>query len=114
MWPSDGVEGHREWSRRCPFNDPNCGGLPLKGEEEREGSIVSNLYVKMVVMISGPWFQLIPIGFRWSLDHQNCQKTALGFFLTGVLLNRWGSLPVSLGNSSQRPVTLEFPWYSSQ
>ena len=23
MWPSDGVEGHREWSQRCWFNDPN-------------------------------------------------------------------------------------------
>ena len=40
VWPSDGVEGHREWSRRCWFKDPNCGGSPLRREEERGGSIV--------------------------------------------------------------------------
>ena len=56
MWPSDGVEGHREWSRRCWFNDLYCGGSPVRHEEEREGSIVSDLYVKMVVMIFGPQF----------------------------------------------------------
>ena len=114
MWPSDGVEGRREWYRRCRFNDPYYGGSALRREEEHEGSIVSDLYVKMVVMIFGPQFQSLPIGFRWSLGHQDCQKIALGFFLTGVLLNRWGLLPVSLGNSSQRPATLGFPWYSSQ
>ena len=32
----------------------------------------------------GPRFQWLPIGYRWSLDHQDYQKTALGFFLTGV------------------------------
>ena len=46
--PSDGVEGHREWSQRCWFKDPNCGGSPLRREEEHGGSIVSDLYVKMV------------------------------------------------------------------
>ena len=114
MWPSDGVEGRREWSLRCQFNDPYCGGFPLRRDEEREGSIVSNLYVKMVVMIFGPQFQWLPIVCRWSLSHQDCQKTMLGFFLMGVLVNWWGSFPVSLGNSSQRPATLGFPWYSSQ
>ena len=46
MWSFDGVEGHREGSQRCWFKDPNCGGSPLKHEEERGGSIVSNWYVK--------------------------------------------------------------------
>ena len=40
MWPSDGVEGHREWSLWCWFKDPHCGGSPLRREEERGGSIV--------------------------------------------------------------------------
>ena len=44
--PFDGVEGHREWSRWCWFKDPNYGGSPLKYEEERGGSIMSDLYVK--------------------------------------------------------------------
>ena len=96
MWPSDGVEGHREWSRQCRFNDLYCGGSPLRREEECEGSIVSDLYVKMVVIIFGPRFQWLPIGFRWSLSHQDYQKKVLGFFLMVVLLNRWGSLPVLL------------------
>ena len=91
----------------------NYGGSPLRREEEHEGSIVLNLNVKQVVMIIGPRFQWLPIGYRWSLDHQDYQKIVLGIFLTGVLVNRWGSLPVSLGNSSQRPATLGFPWYSS-
>ena len=60
MWSSASVEGHQEWSRRSQFNDPYCGGLPLRHEEEREGSIMSNLYVKLVIMIFGPWFQWIP------------------------------------------------------
>ena len=114
MWPSDGVEGHREWSQRCWFNDLYCGSYPLRREEEHEGSIMSYLYVKMEVIIFGPRFQWLPIGFRWSLGHKDYQKIVLGFFLTGVLLNRWGSFPVSLGNFSQRPTTLGFPWYSSQ
>ena len=33
VWPFDGVEGRQEWSRRCWFNDPNCGGSPLRREE---------------------------------------------------------------------------------
>ena len=41
VWPSDGVEGHREWSLWCWFKDPNCGGSPLRREEERGGSIFS-------------------------------------------------------------------------
>ena len=41
VWPSDGVEGHREWSRRCWFKDQNCGESPLRREEEHGGSIVS-------------------------------------------------------------------------
>ena len=40
MWPSDGVEGHREWSRQCWFNDSYCGGSTLRCEEDRGGSIV--------------------------------------------------------------------------
>ena len=84
MWPSDGGEGRQEWSRRCRFNDPNCGGSPLRREEEREGSIVLILNFKLVVMIIGPQFQWLPIGYRWSLSHQDCQKTVLGFFLIGV------------------------------
>ena len=44
MWPSDGVRGCRQWSRRCQFNDPNYGGSPLRREEEREGSIVLVVY----------------------------------------------------------------------
>ena len=44
MWPSDGVRGHQEWSRQCRFNDPNCRGSPLRCEEEREGSIVLDVY----------------------------------------------------------------------
>ena len=43
VWPSDGVEGHREWSQRCWFKDPNYGGLALRPEEERGGSIMSDL-----------------------------------------------------------------------
>ena len=35
-------------------------------------------------MMFGPQFQWLPIGCRWSLGHQDCQKTMLGFFLTGV------------------------------
>ena len=112
VWPSDGVEGCREWSRRCQFNDPYCGSSRLRCEEEREGSIVSYLYVKVVVMIFGPHFQWLPIGFRWSLGHQDFQKIVIGFFLMGVLVNRWGSLAVSLGNFSQWQATLGFPWYS--
>ena len=46
IWPSDGVEGCREWYRCCWFKDLNCGGPLLKLEEERGGSIVSDLYVK--------------------------------------------------------------------
>ena len=29
----------------------------------------------------GPRFQWLPIGFRWSLSHQDFQEIALGFFL---------------------------------
>ena len=32
----------------------------------------------------GPRFQWLTIGYRWSLGHQDCQKTALGLFLIGV------------------------------
>ena len=73
---------------------PNCGGSPLRREEEHEGSIVLDLNVKLVVMMIGPQFQWLPIGYRWSLGHQDCQKTALSFFLMGLLLNRWGSFPI--------------------
>ena len=48
MWPFDGLGGHREWSERCRLNDPNCGVLPLRHEEEREGLIVLNLCIKLV------------------------------------------------------------------
>ena len=51
MWPYDGVRGHQEWSRRCRFNVPNCGGSPLRHEEEHEGSIVLDLCMKLVEMI---------------------------------------------------------------
>ena len=46
VWPLDGVEGHQEWSQWCWFKDPNCGGSPLRREEECGGSIVSDLYVE--------------------------------------------------------------------
>ena len=42
--PSNGVRGHQEWSRRCRFSVPNCGGSPLRHEEEHEGSIVLDVY----------------------------------------------------------------------
>ena len=32
----------------------------------------------------GPRFQWLPIGCSWSLGHQDCQKTTLEFFLTGL------------------------------
>ena len=48
--PSDHVEGHREWSQHCWLKDLNCGGSPLRCEEEHGGSIVSNLYVKMGIL----------------------------------------------------------------
>ena len=32
----------------------------------------------------GPRFQWLPIGYRWLLNHQDCQKITLGFFLNGV------------------------------
>ena len=51
VWPFNGVRGHREWSRRCRFNDPNCGDSPLRREEEPEGSIVLDLCIKLVGMI---------------------------------------------------------------
>ena len=38
------MRGHQEWSQRCRFNDPNCGGSPLRREEEHEGSIVLYVY----------------------------------------------------------------------
>ena len=37
VWPFDGVGGRRKWSRRCWIKIPNCGGSPLRHEEEREG-----------------------------------------------------------------------------
>ena len=51
MWPSDGVRGHQEWSQRCWFNDLNCGGSPLRREEEHEGSIVLDLCIELVGII---------------------------------------------------------------
>ena len=68
MWPSNGVEGHQEWSQRCRFNDLYYGGSPLRHEEECEGSIVSDLYVKMVkysddfwtpVLMASYWLQVV-------------------------------------------------------
>ena len=47
-----------------------------------------------------PSFNGFLLAFRWSLSHQEFQETTLGFFLTGVLVNRWGLFLVSLGNSS--------------
>ena len=58
---------------------PNGGGSPLRREEEHGGSIVF-LCMKLVRMMFGPQFQWLPIGCRWSLGHQDCQKIALGFF----------------------------------
>ena len=51
VWPFDSVRGHREWSRLCQFNGPNCSGFPLRREEEHEGSIVLDLCIKLVEMI---------------------------------------------------------------
>ena len=62
VWPSDGVRGRQEWSRRCRFNDPNCGGLPLRREEEREGSTVLDLCIKLVGMI---FWTLISMASYW-------------------------------------------------
>ena len=42
VWPSDDVEGRREWSRWCWYKDLNCGVLPLRCEEECGGSIFSS------------------------------------------------------------------------
>ena len=73
MWPSDGVRGHREWSRRCRFNDPNCGGSPLRHEEEREGSIVLDLCMKLVEMI---FWTPISNGFLLATGGHSATKTA--------------------------------------
>ena len=68
IFPSDGVEGHQEWSRWFWCKDPNCGGSPLKREEEHGGSIVFDLYVKMVkhgddfwtpVLMASYWLQVV-------------------------------------------------------
>ena len=45
VWPSDGVEGHQEWSQWFWFKDPNYGGSPLRHEEERGGSIISGWWI---------------------------------------------------------------------
>ena len=50
------------------------------------------LCVKLVVMRFGPQFLWLPIGYRWSLSHQDGQKTVLGFFLTGVSTQSKGVL----------------------
>ena len=85
MWPFDGVEGRSEWSRRFWFKDPNCGGSPLRHEEERGGSIMSNLYVKMVkygddfwtlVLMDSHWLQVVsrpprlPEDNAWIFPHE--------------------------------------------
>ena len=44
--------------------------------------LCSFLCLKLVGMMFGPRFHWLPIGCRWSLDHQDYQKTTLGFFLT--------------------------------
>ena len=49
--PFDDVRGRREWCRQCRFNDLNCVGLPLRREEECEGSIVLDLCIKLVEII---------------------------------------------------------------
>ena len=68
VWPSNGVEGCRERSQQCCFKDPNYGGSPLRHEEERGGSIMSDLYVKMVkygndfwtlVLMASYWLQVV-------------------------------------------------------
>ena len=82
MWPSNGVGGHQEWSRRCQFNDPNCGGSPLRREQEHEGSIVLDLCMKLVEMIfwtpismASYWLQVVTRPLRlledsaWIFSH---------------------------------------------
>ena len=39
--------------------------------------------MKLVGIKFGPRFQWLPTSWRWSLGHQDCQKTALGLFLMG-------------------------------
>ena len=38
-----------------------------------------------------PSFSGFLLAFKWSLGHQDFQETALGFFLTGVLVNQFGN-----------------------
>ena len=42
------------------------------------------MFINLVGMIFGPRFQWLPIGYRWSLSHQDYQKTTLNFFLVVV------------------------------
>ena len=90
VWPFDGVEGHQEWSRRCRFNDPYCGGSPLRCEEEHERSIMSDLYVKMVkygddfwtpVLMDSYWLQVVtrpprlPEDSAWLFPHRSASQS---------------------------------------
>ena len=85
VWHSDGVEGHQEWSQQCSFKDPNYGGSPLRCEEEHGGSIVFDLYVKMVkygndfwnlVLMASYWLQVVtrpprlPKDNAWIFPHR--------------------------------------------
>ena len=96
MWPFDGVEGHQELSRQYWFKDPNCGGSPLRREEEHGGSIVSNLFVKMVkygddfwtpVLMDSYWLQVVTWPPRlledntWIFPHRSASQ------LVGVIVH---------------------------
>ena len=49
-----------------------------------EDQLCSLLCMKLVGMIFGPQFQWLPISQRWSLGHQDYQKTNLSLFLMGA------------------------------
>ena len=56
----------------------------LLGVRKSVGDQLCYMFIKLMGMMFGPQFQWLPIGYRWSLGHQDYQKTTLGFFLMGV------------------------------
>ena len=74
MWPSNGVEGHREWSRRCWFKDLNCGGSPLRREKERGGLIVSDWWIKWCNLVM-TFSTLVSMASYWILGGHSATNT---------------------------------------
>ena len=85
------MRGCREWSRQCRFNDLNCGGSPLRHEEEHEGLIVLDLCIKLVEMIfwtpvsmASYWLQVVtrpprlPEDSAWLFPHGSATQS-VGF-----------------------------------